>query len=388
VKILYVATDQRVPGRTGGSVHVEEVAGGLAARGHEMHVLALSGGPRVSGTAPSGYQLHPARLPFENRFFRWTTGRQVGELLDRGGFDTLMERYYNFGGEGIRAAHERGVPSLLEVNSPLKDHPRSLKNALDRLLLVRPMRRLRDRQCREASALVTPLLTIVPEDTPRDKVHRVNWGANVERFRPDVPKKELPIPRGAKVVVFSGSFRPWHGADLLIESVPEVLARDPDAFFLLIGSGPSFPATRARVRKLGIEERCLFTGAVPYDEMPSYVRSASVGVAPYQPSRLGQMKLGFYWSPLKIFEYMAMALPVVTLDVSPLAEIVRPGKEGLLVPEGDASALARAIAALLADPARARSLGEAGRDRVVARYSWQRHCEQLESILEDLVRES
>jgi glycosyltransferase involved in cell wall biosynthesis len=119
--------------------------------------------------------------------------------------------------------------------------------------------------------------------------------------------------------------------------------------------------------------------------MPSYLRLAHIGVAPYRPSRLPEMKLGFYWSPLKIFEYMATALPVISLDVPPIAEIVRPGKEGLLFPEGDEEAFADSLDALLSDPARARALGESGRERVVACFSWQRHCEQLERILESLV---
>ncbi len=97
------------------------------------------------------------------------------------------------------------------------------------------------------------------------------------------------------------------------------------------------------------------------------------------------MKLGFYWSPLKIFEYMATALPVVSLDVPPLAEVVRPEREGLLFAEGDEEALAAAIGRLLADPGRARAMGEAGRERVVAHFSWQRHCEELERILSQLV---
>jgi glycosyltransferase involved in cell wall biosynthesis len=96
------------------------------------------------------------------------------------------------------------------------------------------------------------------------------------------------------------------------------------------------------------------------------------------------MRLGFYWSPLKVFEYMATGLPVVTLDVPPLAEIVRPGQEGLLFAEGDVDALAAHVSALLAHPDRARRMGEAGRERVVARFSWQRHCGELEAILESL----
>jgi glycosyltransferase involved in cell wall biosynthesis len=384
VKLLYVASDQRVPGKTGGSVHVEEVASGLAARGHEVHVLALPGERRTNGS-PLPFELHPSRLLFEHRFFRWTARREVEALLDRLGIEAVMERYYNFGGEGIRAAHARGIASLLEVNSPIRDHPGSLKSALDRALLFRPLSRIRDELVTKASALVTPLPSIVPEDVPGKKVHRVHWGANVERFRPDVAKKRLPIPDTAKVVVFSGSFRPWHGADLLVRAAARVLSRDPGAFFLFVGAGPRWEDTRLLARQLGIEGAVLFTGAVAYDEMPSYLRTARVGVAPYQPSRLGQMKLGFYWSPLKIFEYMATGLPVVSLDVPPLAEVVRPEKEGLLVAEGDEEGLAAAIARLLGDPARARSMGEAGRERVVAHFSWQRHCERLESILMDLV---
>jgi glycosyltransferase involved in cell wall biosynthesis len=384
VKLLYVASDQRVPGKTGGSVHVEEVARGLAARGHEVHVLALLGERRTNGAVPP-YELHPSRLPFDHRFFRWTARHQVETLIERLGVEAVMERYYNFGGEGVRAAHARGIPSLLEVNSPIKDHPGSFKSALDRAVLFRPLWRIREELVRKASALVTPLPAIVPEDVPGDKVHRVHWGANVERFRPDVTRKRLAIPEKAKVVVFSGSFRPWHGADLLVRAAARVLSRDPEAFFLFIGAGPTWEETRLLAQKLGIEGAVLFTGPVAYDEMPSYLRAARVGVAPYQPSRLGQMTLGFYWSPLKIFEYMATGLPVVSLDVPQVAEIIRPENEGLLVAEGDEEALADAISKLVADPKRAQSMGEAGRERVVAQFSWQRHCEQLERILTNLV---
>jgi glycosyltransferase involved in cell wall biosynthesis len=384
VKLLYVASDQRVPGKTGGSVHVEEVARGLAARGHEVHVLALPGDGRTSGALPP-YELHASRLLFEHRAFRWTEKRRVEALLERLGIDAVLERYYNFGGEGVRAAHTRGVPSILEVNSPIRDHPGSFKAALDRLLLVRPLARLRRDLVSKASALVTPLPSIVPEEVPASKVHRVHWGANVDRFRPDGPVKRLAIPERAKVVVFSGSFRPWHGADLLVRAAARVRARDPEAFFLFVGSGPSWEESRALARSLGIEDAVLFTGPVAYEEMPSVLRNASIGVAPYQPSRLGQMKLGFYWSPLKIFEYMATALPVICLDVPPLAEVVRPEQEGLLVAEGEEDALAAAIGRLLADPARARSMGRAGRERVVAHFSWQHHCEELDRILSSLV---
>jgi starch synthase len=335
-------------------------------------VVALPG----DGEPPPTFALHPSPMLVEHRLFRWTARRGVGELLDRLGIDAVMERYYNFAGEGVRAASQRGIPVLLEVNAPLKEHPGSWKRRLDTLAVVRPMRRLRDAMCAKASAIVTPLVSIIPDDVPREKIHRVTWGANVEHFRPDVDAKTLSIPDDRPVVVFSGSFRPWHGADVLVRAA----AKLPEVFFLFLGDGPSLQPTRELATELGVDERVLFTGAVAYEAMPGYVKRATIGAAPYQPGRLGQMQLGFFWSPLKIFEYMAMGLPVVSLDAAPLREIVRPS-EGVLVAEGDVDAWVDALRGLVDDPAAARAKGLSGRERVVAEYSWQRHCEQLERIL-------
>lgn len=390
MKLLYVATDQAVPGSTGGSVHVEEVARGLARRGHAVHVVAAPRG-EMEPLAAGELELHAARLLLPHRMFRWTAKGQMRRLIERLGVELVLERYYNFAGEGIRAAYQKGIPSVLEVNSPVVDHPRSLKARVDGALLFRPLRRLREEQCRKASAIVTPLPAILPPGVPRHKVHRIHWGANVDRFRPGLmpsgPASRLPIPEGARVVVFSGSFRRWHGADVLIRAAARVLAgpEAQKAFFLLLGSGPDRWRIVREVERLGIGTRVHMTGAVPHYEMPQYLARCHVGVAPYQPSRHGQLQLGFYWSPLKVFEYMASGLPVVTLDIDPLREIVRQNREGLLVGEQDEEALAAAIETLIASPSRAEALGRSARERVVSLYSWQVHCEKLEGLLRSLL---
>jgi len=363
---------------------VLEVARGLTRRGHEVHVVARPG-DGSSASAESEFTLHPARPFLPHRFFRWTTEKRVGQLIDRFGIEVVLERYYNFGGEGVRAAYRRGVPSVLEVNSPVMDHPGSFKSWLDRLALFRSMKAVREDLCRKASALVTPLPTIIPRSVPREKVHPVHWGANVDIFHPGVTvsgaAEKLPIPGDASVVVFSSSFRPWHGAELLVRAAARVLERAPNAFFLLLGAGPMLARVKQHAEELGVSSRVHCTGAVPYEEMPRYLARAHVGVAPYQPSLHGQLQLGFYWSPLKIFEYMASGLPVVTLDIEPLREIVRPGLEGLLFPENHTERLAEAIAELVRSPERARAMGQSARQRIVSLYSWQVHCEALERVL-------
>jgi len=374
VRILYVASDQVVPGRTGGSVHVLEVARGLAARGHEVHAVVHRDRGAPDREDRDGVHWHRIAWRPPHRLFRFRARRAVEAVAEAARAEVVIERYYNFGGEGILAAAGRGIPSLLEVNSPIVDHPGSLKGFVDALSVVRPLRRWRERLCRQASALVAPLPEIVPAFA-RAKTETVTWGANVSVFSParrsEAARRELGIPDGAVAVAFSGSFRPWHGAPVL-EAAARRLRHRRDIFFLLVG-GPRRGEARGYRGRL--------VGTVPYDRMPEVLASADVGVAPYDTARLRQLRLGFYWSPLKIFEYMASGLPVITIARPPLHEIVRAGQEGVHVREADPVDLARAIESL-ADDAEARArMGRSGRERVVERYSWGRHCEQLEGVL-------
>jgi len=380
VKVLYVASDQVVPGTTGGSVHVLEVARGLARRGHEVDVVVRRDGAAGAPPDAPGVRWHRVAWWPPHRFFRFRARRSVAAVADAVRPDVIMERYYNFGGEGIATARTRGVPSLLEVNSPVVDHPGSLKAALDAAMVVRPLKRYREAMVRDATALVAPTPEIVPAFA-RARTELVSWGANVEAFSParrdPAARKALGVPEGAVAVLFSGSFRPWHGVHVL-EDAARRLRHRADVFFVLAGGHEAREGDGYRGRRLG---------AVPYDAMPAVVAACDIGVAPYDTARLPQMRLGFFWSPLKIFEYMASGLPTVTVDRHPLEEVVRDGEEGLHVTEADPTALAAAIERLAGDEPLRRRLGANARRRVVERYSWDAHCAQLEALLRRLVSE-
>jgi glycosyltransferase involved in cell wall biosynthesis len=247
--------------------------------------------------------------------------------------------------------------------------------------VVRPLKRYREAMVGDATALVAPISEIVPASA-RARTEIVTWGANVEAFSPErrdpAVRKALGIPEGATAVLFSGSFRPWHGVHVL-EDAARRLRHRADIFFVLAGgSGAGREGKNYRGRRLG---------AVPYEGMPTVVAACDIGTAPYDPARLPQLRLGFFWSPLKIFEYMASGLPTITIGRPPLDEVIRDGKEGLHVGEADAVALAAAIARLADDAPRRRRLGANARRRVVERYSWDTHCAQLEALLLRLVGE-
>ena len=386
MKILYVASGIPVPGPLGGSTHTLEVARGLAQRGHTLHVVACSrpgwGGfaalARPVSSLFAGFHLHHVDIPKSASLLAAPLIMRLARAVRP---DAVIERYYNFAGGGMLAARRLGLPALLEVNALIVDPPEVCKRRLDDAL-GGPMRRWALAQCRWADRIITPLHTTVPAEIPRAKIVELPWGANTDRF--NVERSNVQTFNAQPTVVFLGSFRAWHGVIDFVKAAGMLLAQGYGCHFLLIGDGPE----RAAAERMAAAwpGRFTFTGAVLYEQVPGLLAGGLVGVAPFNTAPHPALRsAGFFWSPLKVYEYMAAGLPVVTADIPPLNQIIRDGQEGTLYPEGDVAALARAIARVLDEPATAWAQGQRGRGRVSEHYSWARHCEALERIMLDLV---
>ena len=115
--------------------------------------------------------------------------------------------------------------------------------------------------------------------------------------------------------------------------------------------------------------------------MPATLAAADLGVAPFDTAAHAPLALDFYWSPLKVFEYMATGLPVVAPDIPRLRHIVRHRQEGWLYAAASPDGLADALDQLADDEGMRRELGQAARERVVDRFGWDVHCRALDSAL-------
>lgn len=364
MRVAYVSADPGVPvfGRKGASVHVREVVRALRRRGATVELFAA----RHGGEAPADLaDVRVHRLPSPGRgpaAERERRAQRAAETLPRllaaaGPFDLLYERYSLWSTAALDWAAGAGVPSLLEVNSPLVEEQARHRALVDRVGA--------ERRAREAFASAGAVLTVsepvaawVRATRPTAAIAVVPNGVDVERFA--VPRRPSA---GPVTVGFVGTLKPWHGVEHLVEAVGRLAAAGRPLRLLLVGDGPQRPALEDAVAAAGIASDTSWTGAVEPDRVPALLAGVDIAAAPYPASA------DRYFSPLKVLEYLAAGVPVVASRIGQVPALLEGGRAGVLVPPGDSAALAAALDALAGDTQRRAELAAAGR-RAAAGRSW------------------
>jgi len=223
-------------------------------------------------------------------------------------------------------------------------------------------------------------LTAITEDcrqhalragAPDRSVHLVFNGTDLRRFSPAASGNGSVDARFGPHMIFAcRQLFPRKGIRFLIEAAAQLAPRFPDLKVVIAGDGFERPELLRLAETLGISERVQFLGWVPNTELPPYYRAAAVSVIPSLEEGFG----------IPAAEAMGCQTAVVASDAGGLPEVVEHGVTGLIVPRGDSSALAAAIGALLADPAKRNQMGRAGRERALRLFDWDRTAEQLERI--------
>lgn len=370
MRIACLSTDPGIAwgGAKGASVHLAEIVEALRAEDVEVLVLVS----QIAGEAPAparGITLESlpgprkgipvdALLAGEGALAAWLVDR-----LREFGADALYERIALHSAAGSMTARTLGIPHIVELNAPLPEEAARYRR------LERPEDADRlERATLSHAGLVLPVsspLAAYARDRGAQRVEVTPNAVAPERFS-DLPPRD---PSAPPVAVFSGALRPWHG----IETIAEAWALlDGEAPRLrVIGDGPA----RDVVAAAGAE----MLGAVPHEQVPRLLGEADIGLAPYSPDAPA------YFSPLKLFEYLAAGLAIVAADIPGVRDVT--GSEAaVLIPPGDAPALAREVAVLATDHAARERLGSAAR-ALAAEHTWQRRGQRIIEAVRELSEE-
>ena len=215
--------------------------------------------------------------------------------------------------------------------------------------------------------------TAVPRDVP---VSVLQPGADITRFRPDLPTEDLRALHGVSgrpLVVCVSRLVMRKGQDVLIRAMTDVQRRIPDAALLIVGGGPYEHALKAMAAQAPVDS-VVFAGQVPEEDLPRYYAMGDVFAMPCRTRLAGLEVEG--WGAVFV-EAAACGKPVVVGDSGGARESLVNGETGLLVDGTDVAAVARALESLLAEPALSRRMGEAGRARVERELSWPRLASRL-----------
>ncbi|HEV7896878.1 MAG TPA: glycosyltransferase family 4 protein [Planosporangium sp.] len=212
-------------------------------------------------------------------------------------------------------------------------------------------------------------------------LERLVPGVDAEAYHPDVDGGQVRRRHGLgdrPVVVCVSRLVPRKGQDALIRALPAIRRRVPDATLLVVSGGPYRSALQRLARDLGVADDVVFTGSVPWEELPAHYAAGDVFAMPCR-TRAGGLDvegLGIVY-----LEASATGLPVVAGDSGGAPDAVRDGQTGYVVGGRDIDAIADRVATLLADPDLARRLGAAGRAWVEAEWGWQTHADRMRTLL-------
>jgi glycosyltransferase involved in cell wall biosynthesis len=368
MRIGYVCTDPGIPvfGSKGSSVHVQAVLRVLLRRGMEVHLLAA----RFGGEVPAGLEgLHLHLLPpigpgeaAARELAAQSSDAAVASVLTGlAGLDLVYERYALWGRTATTWAARNEVPSVLEVNAPLVDEQRAHRELHDIAGAEAVARTALTAAGTVACVSAGVAAWAVSAGSRQQGVITVPNGVDTEQVVPS--SGPITASDATRFTVgFVGTLRPWHGIEVLVDAMALLTRADPSWRLLVVGGGPQAADLLRRAAQAGVEIE--LTGPIPSREVVSHLHRIDIATAPYASEER------CYFSPLKVYEYLAAGLPVVASRAGQVPAALDHGRLGSLVPPGDPVALAGALDALRADTARRTALRTATRQAALEQHTW------------------
>jgi glycosyltransferase involved in cell wall biosynthesis len=379
VRILFLSTNFH-PVIGGAESYCRDLATGLAGRGHDVTVFTAG----AAGTDPApgidgGVTVLRHRSGRDGDVSAWEDGMfgllpTLARAVRLEDVDVVHANSQDTALLGAIVALQHGMPLVVTCHEVGREHG-PLGRGRGRLVFGRlPV---------DAYIAVSDYYGRVAVDLGAGRVHRIDLGVDLARFRPGdttAARRAWGIGRDEFVVGCIARFKPRKGLLELVEAVAKVRAVLPGVRLILAGTTSSASREyaarlRARITTLGLSGRVRVVEDCGHDQIAGLLHACDVYAQPSHVEGLG----------LAVVEAMACGVPVVASDTDGLREIVRPGVTGLMVPAGDAAGIAEAVLQLAQQPPLRARLARAGLAQVVNRFSLGRMVAHTEDLYRQLL---
>lgn len=375
--------------RSGSNIHILELLGNLK---KYTYVIMFAPGQKSVNRALSGIKYVPV---IDNKYLVQPSYELVlpfyllySYIKNRP--DVLYLRQNSFPIFPIILCKILKIPSVVEVNGLVLDelkvnNSKSFAYRVFSRLALRSEKlnyRYCDRIVSVTDKLKEELVNLYA--VPEGKINVINNGANTDLFKPmsqEKVKAELQLEESKKYVCFVGNLATWQGVEFLIYAAPFILKKCPDARFLIVGDGVMKNKLLELSSELGLSDKIIFTGRVPYENVPPYINASDVCVAPFIKGR--NAKIGL--SALKTYEYLACGKPLVASSISGVKDLIELSGGGISISPENPEELANAVVELILNENMRALMGERGRKYIVENHSWNGVARKILDVCNDIV---
>jgi glycosyltransferase involved in cell wall biosynthesis len=351
----------------GAQEHVFSLVSRLSRGRYDVRVVSLSHGSSVRRLEKAGFEVSVVDEPDDRRAVR-----ALAEALADFEPEVVHNHMYRAEVVGTRAAYLLGEQGCRRPAIISTVHSSRVRCVDDREQL-RQLTPLMDRLIVVSKAIEQK---IADEGRLGAPVSLIYNGVDLERYNHQQPcctlHEDYSIPEDAPIVGVVARLEAEKGHRTLVDAWPDVLARVPNAWLLIIGEGSERNSLEAEAEALGVSEHIVFTGR--REDVPAVTAALDVAVLPSYREAQG----------LSVLEAMALNRPVVASDVGGIPEMIEDGATGLLVPPGDCQALAGAIVRLLTDHPYADMLAHGGHALVHDRFCIELMVSQISNIYDEV----
>jgi glycosyltransferase involved in cell wall biosynthesis len=391
MKILYYSPHPylNLTSKTGYGTHMREMINAFRVLGH--NVLPIING----GTDDVGYSSEKKSIELIKRIFKsiipsfiWRSvkdyrllqfDKRAEAALEKQVIayqpDLIYERAYYIQTSGINVAKKFKIKHYLEVNAPYTEETTEFEKA--RTVFARTAEE------REEKQLISPDKIFVVSSALRDyftdKIKGINQKniivtpncVNPEKIKVDTTLRiKIEEKYGLKdytVVGFVGSIFPYHGVDILIDAFNEVYKKNEKIKLLIVGDGLIAPQLKKHAQTLEAANHIIFTGNVSHSDIFSYIDLMDITV-------LADTK--WYCSPIKIFEYGALAKAVIAPDTKAVRDVITNNVDGTLI-KPDRSTLTDTLSGLIKNKEAREAMASNFKNKILREYTWVKNAENI-----------